>query len=186
MTQTVILVVGRPASGKTTISRLIADEWKLPVIAKDTIKEILFDSLGTGNRAWSASLGTAAFALLDHVIELQLRTGEPFLVDAAYNAAFEDAKFQAWQDHFGFTALQVHCTASNDELMRRFVRRVEDGSRHPGHADGEWVDGFRESLSDGRADVLDLRGKVFEYDSQAAGASARLLEELRNALPAPL
>ncbi|SEI16580.1 MULTISPECIES: hypothetical protein [unclassified Leifsonia] len=44
MGQTVVLVVGRPASGKTTISRAIAERWQLPSVAKDTIKEVLFDN----------------------------------------------------------------------------------------------------------------------------------------------
>jgi len=89
-------VVGRPAAGKTTVSTAIAERWNLPVVSKDALKEVLFDNLGAGDRQWSITLGRAAFALLDHVIELQLRTGTPFLVDAAYNAEFENTKFQAW------------------------------------------------------------------------------------------
>ena len=185
MGQTVVLVVGRPASGKTTICRAIAERWQLPAVAKDSIKELLFDTVGTGDRDWSMSLGKATFALLDYVIELQLRAGASFIIDAAYNPAFENAKFQAWQDRFGFTAVQVHCTASTDELVRRFVQRVEDGSRHPGHADHEWVDGFRESLADGRSELLDMRGPVLTYDSQAGDARDELLEQLRRMLGDP-
>lgn len=176
--QVVILVVGRPASGKSTISELIAERWGLPIVAKDAVKELLFDLLGVGDQAWSERLGRASFALLDYVIELQLRTGTSFIIDAAYNAAIENAKFQAWQEEYGFAAIQVHCTASDDELVRRFIQRQQDGLRHPGHADDQRTNGFRASLADGRAEVLDLRGPVIECDTQAVEALDEALGQL--------
>ena len=179
----VVLVVGRPAAGKSTISRAIADRWQLPLVAKDDLKEILFDSLGSADRDRSRALGRTAFALLDHVIELQLQSGQPFLVDAAYDARHEDAKFHSWQRRFGFTAVQVHCTAPCDELVRRFTRRTQEGTRHPGHADDGSVDEFRSSLADGRKETLDLSGPVLEYDSTRPDGQGRLLRDLAEILP---
>ena len=177
-----VLVVGRPASGKTTASTAIAERWGIPLVSKDGMKEILFDTLGAGDREWSMTLGRASFALLDYVIELQLQAGAPFVVDAAFN---EDAKFQAWQAAYGFTAIQVHCTASADELVRRFAERAGDGSRHPGHADHERVAEFRDSLGDDRRELLDLRGTALPYDSEAPGALSALLAQLDRLLPSP-
>lgn len=180
-----MLVVGRPASGKTTVSTAIADRWGLPLVAKDGVKEILFETLGAGDPEWSMRLGRASFALLDYVVERQLQAGAPFVVDAAFNAEYEDAKFQAWQTAYGFTAIQVHCTASADELVRRFEARAHDGSRHPGHADHHRVEQFRDSIADGRREVLDLRGTVLPYDSEAPGALEALLAQLDRLLPSP-
>lgn len=179
----VVLVVGRPAAGKSTVSRVIADRWRLPIVAKDELKEILFDTLGSADRDRSRALGRTAFALLDHVIELQLQAGQPFLVDAAYDARHEDAKFSSWQRRFGFTAVQVHCTAPPDELVRRFSRRVQEGMRHPGHADEASIDEFRTSLADGRPEALDLAGPVLEYDSTQPDGQGRLLQTLMEILP---
>ncbi|HEY8590676.1 MAG TPA: ATP-binding protein [Naasia sp.] len=174
----VVVVLGRPASGKTTISAAIAQRWSLPIVSKDALKETLFDTLGVGDRAWSARLGRAAFALLDRVIELQLQSGRPFLVDAAYNAAHENEKFQAWQRQFGFTAVQVHCTSPRDVMIERFTRRASDGSRHAGHADQQSVDEFEATLSDGRQEVLDIEGTVLRHHSDVAGGDQRLLRAL--------
>jgi predicted kinase len=181
----VVLVVGRPAAGKTTISRVIAERWRLPIVAKDDLKEILFDTLGSADRDWSRTLGRTAFALLDHVVELQLSSGQPFLIDAAYDARHEDAKFQSWQRRFGFTVVQVHCTAPPGELVRRFARRGQAGMRHPGHADDASIDEFKNSLSDGRPETLHLSGPVLEYDSTQPDAERRLLQELAAILPPP-
>ena len=182
-TSFVVLVVGRPASGKSTISATISDRWDLPLVSKDALKEVLFDSLGAETRAWSVRLGRAAFALLDHVIELQLRTGRPFVVDAAYSAEFENEKFQKWQERFGFTAVQVHCTASPQELLRRFRRRAADGTRHPCHCDAEAIEEFRDSLEDGRGETLSLPGPVLQYDSEQLDSAKTLLAELTRLLP---
>jgi predicted kinase len=181
----VVFVLGRPASGKTTLSAAIAERWNLPILSTDALKELLFDTLGSGDRAWSMKLGRAAFALLDHVIDLQLRTGDPFIVDAFYIAEYRNARFQAWQKQYGFTAVQVHCTASPDELVRRFSHRAQDGTRHPGHADHQWVEDFRNTLADGRTEVLDLTGPVLRYDSEQADSMNTLLSHLDQILPPP-
>jgi Predicted kinase len=179
----VLLVVGRPASGKSTVSRAIAERWNLPVVSKDALKELLFDSLGVVDRDWSRRLGQAAFSLLDHVIELQLRAGKPFLVDAAYDARYENARFRAWQRKYGFTAVQVHCVASHEELVRRFAERAAGGARHPGHADHDAVEEFQTALDDGREEVLDLDGPVLRYDTEQRRSAEGLLRELATLLP---
>jgi uridine kinase len=48
----IIGVAGPPASGKTTLARAISEELRLPLIAKDAIKERLYDALGPGDREW--------------------------------------------------------------------------------------------------------------------------------------
>ena len=58
-----VIVTGLPGSGKSTLSNELAARLSLPLIAKDRYKEILFDALGIGDRAWSRKLGQAAIAL---------------------------------------------------------------------------------------------------------------------------
>ncbi len=45
-----ILVTGIPAAGKSTMAETLAENLKLPVISKDTIKELLFDCVGFRSR----------------------------------------------------------------------------------------------------------------------------------------
>ncbi|MGN7800345.1 AAA family ATPase [Leifsonia sp. 22587] len=183
--QTVIFVVGRPASGKSTLSRIISERRHLPIVAKDDIKERLFDTLGVGDVQWSERLGRASFALLDYSIELLLQSGASFIVDAAYNPAYEDAKVQAWQQRYGFTAIQVHCTASPDELTRRFIRREQDGNRHPGHADGQRAEQFRATLGNDAREALAVDGPLLAYDTEDETALAPLLARLDELLSEP-
>jgi glucokinase len=62
----VVLVNGIPGAGKTTLSRPLAQELRLPLFGKDTIKETWADIIGSTpsdgspQPAWNALLGAAA------------------------------------------------------------------------------------------------------------------------------
>ena len=53
------MVTGPPASGKGSIEQDVAEALPAPLLAKDAIKEALFDGLGTGDVEWSQKLEIA-------------------------------------------------------------------------------------------------------------------------------
>lgn len=53
-----ILVTGIPAVGKSTMANFLSKELKLPVISKDSIKELLFERIGFQSREEKVKLGT--------------------------------------------------------------------------------------------------------------------------------
>jgi predicted kinase len=56
---TLLVVTGAPATGKSTIATRLATTLGWPLLAKDDLKEALFDVLGTGDRQWSRRLSDA-------------------------------------------------------------------------------------------------------------------------------
>jgi predicted kinase len=162
-TPLVVIVTGPPASGKSTIAEAIAKGVSAPLLAKDPVKEALFDGLGTGDPSWSKKLGLATYAILFLALEQEVRAGRSCVLEANFDHDEASVQLRALQLRAPFRALQIVCTASREVLVKRFVAR--SGSRHPGHIDDERVDDVVESIDAGRWRALDLEGERIEVDT---------------------
>ena len=159
----IVLVTGPPASGKSFVAALVADRVGLPLIAKDAIKETLFETLGTGDVAWSQRLGRATFALMLWALEGQLKAGRAVVAEA--NLAPDDARpaFRALHERLPMRPLELHCTAAEDLLLARYAARA--GSRHPGHLDEQRIADIASAVSAGRYRPLGLNADLIVVDT---------------------
>ena len=84
-----ILVTGIPAAGKSTMAEAIADKLKLPVISKDTIKEMLFDHVGFQSREEKVKLGIASMEIMYYAAGQLMRAGQPFILENNFENSSE-------------------------------------------------------------------------------------------------
>lgn len=156
-----------PGSGKTALSQRIAERVKMPLIAKDTIKELLFDTLGWSDREWSKKLGAATFELMDYFVQQQLQNGCSLILESNFKPEFDSAKFQKWKDAYGCDITQIVLHADPEILAQRFMERAESGERHPGHADmdnkAEWKKFFADPQNAARP--VDVESKIKIVDT---------------------
>ncbi len=160
-----ILVSGPPCTGKTTLGKRIAKEFRLPFFNKDSIKESLFDSLGIKDREWSKKVGLASYTILYQIIEALLSVKQSLVIDSNFKPEFDTKRFLDLQKKYKFETLQVICKTEGETLFERFKKRSESGERHPGHVDDQNYDEFKEVLLKGKASALAIEGKVFEIDT---------------------
>ena len=157
-----MLVSGLPGTGKSTLARVLAHRYALPLICKDTIKEPLFDVIGAADRAASRRLSDASFAAMfalardclcagvDLILEGNFRPGEHELaVIDALPAQAPPAPRPA--DNIA----QILCRASEPLRIARLTARATDISRHPGHDDAATLG---QDASPPRSDFLALPG----------------------------
>jgi len=157
-TPVVVVVQGPPAAGKTTVARELAALLHLPLIAKDTIKEALFDELGTGDLAWSARLGAATYLVLGALVEESAGTGASLVLEGNFVRGSElEAQLAALPTRI----VQVHCSAPLEVLLERYASR----GRHPGHLDNERIDALREAVESRKHDPLELPGETIRIDT---------------------
>lgn len=161
----VILVNGLPATGKTTLARRLATDLRLPLLAKDDIKETLFDTLGWSDRDWSRRLGTATIALLFRLFEEQLRAGKSCIVECNFYPERDSQRFRDLQQPYRFTPFQILCETEGATLYRRYCERAQSADRHPGHVETQDLDEHRDLLLSGHSDPLDIGGTLYTLDT---------------------
>jgi cytidylate kinase len=128
-----IIITGASATGKTTLSKDLANKLKLPVINKDEIKELLFDYLGTKDEEWAVRLGMTSFELLYMFVEKMCQTGKTFIVEGNFENKYATKIFTDIKSRYNYKVLQIYCYAQVEVLYERYIERDNSGGRHPGH-----------------------------------------------------
>ena len=158
MRPTLIVVAGAPGSGKTTLARELSARLDMPLLAKDDVKEALFDALGTGDREWSRRLGSATYEVLFVVARRLLESGTSCLVESNF---IDVEPFRALPPA---RVVQLFCSAPAGVVLERYAAR----RRHPGHLDEAIVEELRRRLDAGEWRPLELDGELIELDTAQA------------------
>lgn len=168
--QPLLLVVsGPPASGKTSIAEELAGRLRIPFLSKDEFKERLYEVFGSDDEL-EARIEAAGVALLYSVAGSQLAAGVSVMAESNFDRDSDLGPLVRLREKHGARIVQVHCTRDQEKLLERFVGRIEEGRRHPGHGDApEDVAEVERKLEEGVWDPLDLPGELIRVDEDVPG-----------------
>jgi hypothetical protein len=186
-----LLVGGAPGSGKTQLARALAARYGALLCAKDQIKEVLFDTLGTGPESaaalapaagaspWSRRLSDASFALMFQLAPALLHAQRPLLLEGNFRPGEHEPVLAALLAGARAQLIQILCCASVATRAARLAARADDATRHPAHQDAR-IDVHRPAPS-----FLVLPGLQLSYESDldAPGALEQLFTRLDARLP---
>jgi len=154
--QHVLIQAGEHFQDKqSTVSQVLASELELPLLAKDDVKEALFETLGTGDRDWSRKLGGATYEVLFAVACRSLESGTSCILESNFSQA------EPLRSLPPARVVQIFCTAPAELILNRYSQRAP----HPGHLDDEIIDELRERLVHQAWQPLELQGKMIELDT---------------------
>ncbi len=160
-----VVITGPPCTGKTTLGRRLAADLGVPFIAKDGIKERLFETLGGRARAGAPRLGVASIAVLYDTLERILAAGCSCVTESVFRPEYDDEPLGELCARYGVRPFQIQCVAEGEALWRRWREPVASGARHPGHVGPTMYDEVRPGLLRGRLDPLHLDGPLVEVDT---------------------
>jgi glucokinase len=154
-----VLVNGIPASGKSTVSRGIAERMGWPLLALDTIKNPFLEVLDGGDREFNRTLGRASYQAIWSVVG-EAPAGTIFVVDAWFG--FQPR--QVLEDHLQTAGVEqtaeIWCHAPGEVLAERYRARLDQ--RPAGHPGAAYIPELIELAK--RAEPL-RRGPLFDVDT---------------------
>ncbi len=160
-----IITTGRPAAGKSTLSKWLSKELGMPFVSKDNVREVLFNRLGWKDRKWAQMLGRTSVDIMFYFAETQLEAGCSLILDNSFDPSLSAARFQALKTKYGVETIQIVCNSDRDTLFNRFRERAKTGNRHPGHGDDDVLDELRTYLAKEQSLVMDIGGSIIEIDT---------------------
>lgn len=127
-----ILVTGIPAAGKSTMAEVLAEHFGLPVISKDKMKELLYDTIGFCSREEKVKLGIASMNVMYYMAEQFMKRGQAFILENNFENVSKEGLLEILEK-YSYKAITVTLTGDYKKIYQRFLKRNDSPDRHRGH-----------------------------------------------------
>lgn len=114
------------------MAKVVSEKLKLPVISKDTIKELLFDNVGFQSRTEKVKLGIASMEIMYYVASQLMKAGQPFILENNFEYSSEQG-MKSLLEKYQYSVLTITLTGDYKVIYQRFLKRENSPDRHRGH-----------------------------------------------------
>jgi len=129
-----VIVTGRPASGKSTLSHLLAREIKCPLISRDELKEGYVNTLGCPHHQLGDSANWPVYETFFDTIDLLTARNISVVAEAAFQHKLWAPRLTALKEKTNIKI--ILCNAPPELTRQRFTQRLAtDPSRERYHGD---------------------------------------------------
>lgn len=127
-----ILIAGLPATGKSRFASYLQQRLNIPLLCKDSMKEILFDTIGFQSHDEKTKLNHAALESLYYAARQILAAGSSVILENNFEW-YALPGLEQMIAAYGCEPITIFFGGDERVIYRRYVERNADPTRHRGH-----------------------------------------------------
>ncbi len=169
--QKLLLIMGDLATGKSTFANLLSTRYDANVFFKDSIKEVLGDTIGFSNREENKKLSVATGEVMCLILTGFGKLKKDLILESNFRIA-ELEKIHQIASEYDYEVLTLVLQGDAEILHARFLNRAHNENRHPVHLCAEFntFDGFQTYIESLRTTkipgaVIHINADDFSYQT---------------------
>lgn len=127
-----LLVMGDLAAGKSTFATILSRRYGANVFCKDSIKEVLGDTIGFSNREENLNLSKATIELMFFLFQEFGKLGKDLVLESNFHEK-ELERIHAIAQENNYEVLTIVLRGDTNILHKRYLNRIHNENRHPVH-----------------------------------------------------
>ena len=174
-----LLVTGDLATGKSTFADILSNRYNTGVFHKDSIKEVLGDTIGFANREENLKLSKATAELMVFLFQEFARRNQNLILESNFHTE-ELEKLNRTASENGYEVLTLVLRGNIEILHKRYVNRMLHENRHPVHLSTtlDIFDDFKEYIERARKEGIPGMTILVNADEFSYQTDEILLSEL--------
>lgn len=127
-----LLIMGDLATGKSTFAKILSGRYGVNMFGKDTIKEVLGDTIGFANREENLKLSKATMELMMFMFAEFAKLNKPLILESNFHTG-ELERLHKIAEEQGYEVVTIVLRGTADTLHQRYLNRMRNENRHPVH-----------------------------------------------------
>ncbi len=127
-----LLITGDIAAGKSTFANILSQRYNTNVFFKDSIKEVLGDTIGFSNREENKKLSNASMELMFFIFSEFVKLGKGLILESNFHKA-ELERLHEIAHTNGYDVLTIALFGNVEVLHARYLNRMTNENRHSVH-----------------------------------------------------
>lgn len=127
-----LLIMGDLACGKSTFANLLSNRYNTSVFGKDSIKEVLGDTIGFANREENLKLSRATMELMFFLFSEFTKLNKPLILESNFHTK-ELETLHKMASERGYEVLTLVLRGDVEAPHKRYLHRMQNENRHPVH-----------------------------------------------------
>ncbi len=159
-----LLITGDLATGKSAFSTILSKRYDVNVFNKDTIKEVLGDTIGFTNREENLRLSAVTLELMLFLFSEFTKLNKDLILESNFHKAELERLYEMAAAN-NYEVLVLLLRGDLDILHKRYLNRMYNENRHPVHLSTtlDIFDHFKDYIESARKEGID--GNVIQINA---------------------